>query len=226
MLLVHYLEDSRAHRILWLLEELGVEYEIKTYKRGQNMSAPESLKKIHPLGKSPVIEDDGTIIAESAAIVEYLIDKYGADSGLRPAPGTDAALRYRYWLHYAEGSAMPILVMKLVFQKVPEQGPKLLRPLLKAISKGVMGRLTDPQLKTHGAFWEEELQRDGWFAGPDFTAADIMMSFPIEVGMERIPFDQRPQALLDYLVAIHARPAYRHALQRGGAYRYGGNPIS
>nr|WP_272214101.1 glutathione S-transferase [Marinicella sp. W31]MDC2876248.1 glutathione S-transferase [Marinicella sp. W31] len=173
-----------------------------------------------------MIEDDGVIVAESAAIVEYLIDKYGADSGLRPQPGTDAALRYRYWLHYSEGSAMPILVMKLVFQKIPEQGPKLLRPLLSAISKAVMGKLTDPQLKTHGAFWEKELQRDGWFAGPDFTAADIMMSFPVETGFERIPFDERPQALLDYLLAIHARPAYRQALQRGGAYRYGGNPIS
>ncbi|WP_180901291.1 glutathione S-transferase [Martelella soudanensis] len=225
-MLVHYLEDSRAHRILWLLEELGVDYEIKRYKRGENMSAPEELKQVHPLGKSPIIEDEGRIVAESAAIVDYLIDRYGEGSGLRPEPGTDEALRYRYWLHYSEGSAMPLLIMKLVFQKIPEQGPRLIRPLMKMISKGVTSKLTDPQLKTHGAFWESELQRDGWFAGANFTAADIMMSFPIEVGMERIPFDQRPQAVLDYLVNIHARPAYRHALQRGGAYRYGGNPIS
>lgn len=225
-MLVHYLEDSRAHRILWLLEELGVDYEIRRYKRGSDMSAPAELKRIHPLGKSPVIEDDGRIIAESGAIVEYLLDRYGEGTGLRPAPGTEEALRYRYWLHYAEGSAMPLLVMKLVFQQIPEQGPRLIKPLMNKISTAVMAKLTDPQLKTHGAFWESELQRDGWFAGTDFTAADIMMSFPVEIGMERIAFDQRPPALLDYLVRIHARPAYRHALQRGGAYRYGGNPIS
>ncbi|MCD1634850.1 glutathione S-transferase [Martelella mediterranea] len=225
-MLVHYLEDSRAHRILWLLEELGVDYEIKRYKRGENMSAPRELKQIHPLGKSPIIEDDGRVIAESGAIVEYLIDRYGDGKGLRPEPGTDEALRYRYWLHYSEGSAMPLLVMKLVFQKIPEQGPRLMKPLMNRISKAVTTKLTDPQLKTHGAFWDEELQRDGWFAGANFTAADIMMSFPVEVGMDRIPFGERPQAVLDYLVKIHARPAYRHALQRGGAYRYGGNPIS
>ncbi|AJY46025.1 glutathione S-transferase [Martelella endophytica] len=226
MLIVHYLEDSRAHRILWLLEELGVDYEVRRYKRGPDMSAPASLKEVHPLGKSPVIEDNGRVVAESGAIFEYLIDRYGAMSGLRPEPGTEEALRYRYWLHYAEGSAMPLLVTKLIFQKVPEQSPRLLRPIMRAISKGVTGRLTDPQLKDHGNFWNAELSRDGWFAGKNFTAADIMMSFPIETGMERIGFDERPLALLDYLVRIHARPAYRHALQRGGAYRYGGNPLS
>ena len=225
-MLVHYLEDSRAHRILWLLEELGVEYEVKRYKRGENMSAPAELRRIHPLGKSPVIEDDGHVVAESAAIVEYIIDRYGRDSGLRPEPGTDEALRYRYWMNYSEGSAMPLLVMKLVFQKIPEQAPWLLKPLMKRISKAVTATLTDPQLKTHGAFWESELQRDGWFAGPNFTAADIMMSFPIETGMERIAFEQRPHALVEFLQKIHARSAYRQALQRGGAYRYGGNPMS
>lgn len=226
MLLVHYLEDSRAHRILWLLEELGVEYEIKTYKRGADMSAPASLKDVHPLGKSPVIEDDGTIVAESAVILEYLIDKYGADTTLRPTPGTDAALRYRYWMHYSEGSAMPLLVMKLVFTKIPDRAPLILKPLMKKVFAAVSAQLTDPQLKAHGEFWEKELSRDGWFAGPEFTAADIMMSFPIETGMERIPYDERPDALYAYLEAIHQRPAYRRALQRGGAYRYGGNPIS
>ena len=152
-MLVHYLEDSRAHRILWLLEELGVDYEIKHYKRGSDMSAPEELKQVHPLGKSPIIEDEGRIIAESAAIVEYLIDRYGAESGLRPEPGTDEALRYRYWLHYSEGSAMPLLVMKLVFQEIPEQGPRLMKPLLKKISRAVTSKLTDPQLKANGEFW-------------------------------------------------------------------------
>lgn len=226
MLLVHYLEDSRAHRILWLLEELGVDYEVKTYKRGQDMSAPQSLKDVHPLGKSPVIEDDGKVIAESAVIIDYLIDRYGTESNLRPQAGTDEALRYRYWMHYSEGSAMPLLVMKLVFHKVPQQAPALVRPLLNPVFKTLRQKLTDPQLKNHGEFWETELNRDGWFAGPEFTAADIVMSFPVETGLERIPFDTRPRALYRYLEAIHARPAYKRALQRGGAYRYGGNPMS
>lgn len=225
-MIVHYLEDSRAHRILWLLEELGVDYEVRTYKRGPDMSAPKSLKDVHPLGKSPVIEDDGRVIAESGAIIEYIIDKYGADSGLRPQAGTDEALRYRYWMHYSEGSAMPLLVMKLVFVKIPDQAPLLLKPFLSGLSKTIMKKLTNPQLAEHGAYWESELSRDGWFAGGQFTAADIMMSFPIETGMERISFSQHPQAIYRYLQAIHARPAYKRALQRGGAYRYGGNPLS
>ncbi|WP_176085503.1 glutathione S-transferase [Martelella sp. HB161492] len=221
MLLVHYLEDSRAHRILWLLEELGVDYSIRVYRRGEDMSAPDELKRVHPLGKSPVIEDGDRVIAESGAIVEYLLDTYGMSSGLRPAAGSEALQDYRYWLHYSEGSAMPLLVMKLVFLKLPERVPFLMRPVVSAVSRGVMKALTDPQLKAHGAFWEETLDRRGWFAGDGFSAADIMMSFPVEVGMARVPFERRPQAVLSWLAAIHARPGYRHAIQRGGAYRYG-----
>ncbi|TPW31768.1 glutathione S-transferase [Martelella alba] len=221
MILVHYLEDSRAHRILWLLEELGVDYDIRVYRRAEDMRAPDELKQVHPLGKSPVIEDGDRVIAESGAIIEYLLDTYGQASGLRPEPGSEALQRYRYWLHYSEGSAMPLLVMKLVFSRLPERVPFLLRPVVRAVSRGVMGALTDPQLKEHGGFWEETLARSGWFAGDQFSAADIMMSFPVEVGMERVPFDQRPQAVLGWLAEIHARPGYRHAIQRGGAYRYG-----
>ena len=214
MIIVHYLENSRAHRILWLLEELGVPYDINVYRRGGDMRAPESLKAVHPLGKSPVIEDDGRVIAESGAIIEYLIETYGGDA-LRPPAGTDERLRYSYFLHYAEGSAMPLLVMKLIFSKLPSQVPLLLRPIASLIAKGVGAKFLDPQLQDHVAFWESELGRDGYFAGAAFSAADIAMSFPIEAAMSRIDGAKEQTA-----PAIRARPAYRRALERGGAYDY------
>lgn len=221
MIIVHYLENSRAHRILWLLEELGVPYDINVYRRGSDMRAPESLKSVHPLGKSPVIEDDGKVIAESGAIIEYLIDSYGGEV-LRPPAGTDERLRYTYFLHYAEGSAMPLLVMKLIFAKLPSQVPSLLRPIASLIAKGAGAKFLDPQLQDHLSFWESELGRDGFFAGPAFSAADIAMSFPIEAAMSRIDGakEQAAPAIRRYLAAIRARPAYRRALERGGAYDY------
>ena len=219
---IHYLEDSRAHRILWLLEELGLDYEIELYRRGPDLRAPVALKQIHPLGKSPVLEDDGRIIAESGAITEYLVDRYGDETGLRPAPGSDAALRYSYWMHYAEGSAMPLLLQKLLFTMLPERIPALIRPVARMISKGALSKLVDPQLKDHLAFWESELARDGWFAGDHFTAADIMMSFPVEAGADRALDGEPTPAIARYLAAIRARPAYARALERG-AYRYSGS---
>ncbi|MBW8319753.1 MAG: glutathione S-transferase [Arenimonas sp.] len=221
MIIVHYLEDSRAHRILWLLEELGVPYDINVYRRGSDMRAPESLKAVHPLGKSPVIEDDGKVIAESGAIIEYLIDSYGGEA-LRPPAGTDERLRYNYFLHYAEGSAMPLLVMKLIFSKLPGQVPLLLRPIASLIAKGAGAKFLDPQLRDHVEFWESELGRDGFFAGAALSAADIAMSFPIEAAMSRIvqAKEQASPAIRLYLAAIRARPAYQRALERGGAYAY------
>ncbi|RST79170.1 glutathione S-transferase, partial [Aquibium carbonis] len=184
MIVVHYLEKSRAHRVLWLLEELGLDYEVRTYRRTKEFRAPESLKAVHPLGKSPVIEDDGRVIAESGAITEYLVERHGGEN-LRPAAGTEERLRYTYWMHYAEGSAMPLLVMKLIFTRLPSQMPFLLRPFARMISGGVNARLIDPQLADHLAFWKAELLRDGYFAGPTFSAADIAMSFPVEAGLTR-----------------------------------------
>jgi glutathione S-transferase len=213
MIIVHYLDNSRAHRILWLLEELGVAYEVKTYQRGPDMRAPASLKAVHPLGKSPVIEDGGRIIAESGAIIEYLVETYGEG-------GTDEALRYRYWLHYAEGSAMPLLLLKLLFLRLPGQMPFLLRPVAKVIARGVQDRLVDPQLADHRALWDAELAREGWFAGEVFSAADIAMSFPVEAGSARFARQGAIPAIRHYLEAIRARPAYQRALSRGGAYIY------
>ncbi|WAC47866.1 glutathione S-transferase [Asticcacaulis sp. SL142] len=219
MITVHYLENSRAHRILWLLEELGLEYDIKTYKRAPDMRAPASLKSIHPLGKSPVVEDNGRVIAESGAIIEYLIDTYGHDT-LRPAAGTPARLQYTYWLHYAEGSAMPLLLLKLLFGQLPRQIPFFLRPVASLISTGVQTKLVDPQLADHLAFWNDTLSVGGWFAGEAFSAADIAMSFPVEAGMTRIKVTSDITAVRRYMDAIRARPGYQKALTRGGAYLY------
>lgn len=221
MIIVHYLENSRAHRILWLLEELGIPYDINVYRRGSDMRAPESLKAVHPLGKSPVIEDGGKVIAESGAIIEYLIDAYGGEA-LRPAVGTDERLRYTYFLHYAEGSAMPLLVMKLIFAKLPSQVPFFVRPFATLIAKGAAKSFIDPQLEDHVAFWESELARDGYFAGSNFSAADIAMSFPLEAAMSRMEKGrERPlTAVRRHLEAIRSRPAYQRALARGGAYSF------
>ncbi len=219
MIIVHYLENSRAHRILWLLEELGLDYEVKTYKRGPDMRAPKDLKAVHPLGKSPVIEDGGKIYAESGAIIEYLLDTYGKGA-FRPERGTDAYRRYVYWLHCAEGSAMPLLLLKLLFSRIPGQVPFFLRPVASMISQGVASKLVDPQLADHTAYWESELAKDGLFAGSELTGADIAMSFPVEAAMSRVDGAKAHPAIRRFLETIRARPAYQRALQKGGAYIY------
>ncbi len=219
---VHYLEDSRAHRILWLLEELGLDYDIKTYKRGPDMRAPRELKNIHPLGKSPVLEEDNAVYAESGAITGYLIDRYDTSGAFKPAPGTENGERYRYWMHYAEGSAMPLLLQKLLFTMLPKRAPALIRPVARKISDTALDKMVDPQLADHLAFWESELGRDGYFAGPDFSAADIMMSFPVEAAADRAMENGPGPATAAYLKAIRARPAYQKAVEKG-AYRYSGS---
>lgn len=219
MVIVHHLNNSRSQRILWLLEELGVPYEVKRYERdAKTMLAPVELRAIHPLGKSPVITDSGKVIAETGAIIEYIIETYG-QGRLIPAAGTAERLRYTYWLHYAEGSAMTPLLLKLVFTALPTRAPGLLRGLVKAVANGAQTGFIDPQLKAHVDYWDDELAKSAWFAGPDFTAADIMMSFPLEAGAARAGAATRPQVKA-FLERIHARPAYREALKRGGPYDY------
>jgi glutathione S-transferase len=215
MIIVHHLDNSRSLRVLWLLEELGCPYEIVEYKRDKKtMLAPASLAKIHPLGKSPVIVDDGRTIAESGAIIEYLIETYG-QGRLAPRPGTPERLRYIYWLHYAEGSAMPLLLLKLLFSLLPGNAPFVMRPVVRLIAKRVQDTFIDPQLKKHVAFWSEELISHPWFAGDEFTAADIQMSFPVEAAAARLGIAKN-SPLFGFLDRIHARPAYQRALQRGG----------
>lgn len=222
MIVVHHLNNSRSQRVLWLLEELGVTYEIQRYQRDtRTMLAPPELKNVHPLGKSPVITDDGRVIAESGAIIEYLVERYG-DGKLAPRAGTDERLRYTYWLHYAEGSAMPPLLLKLVFDRI-ESGPMpfFVRPVARAIARQVKQSFISPQLQLHLDYLEAELGRSEWFVGNEFTAADIQMSFPLEAAALRGGLDQSRPRLCTFLRKIHSRPAYRRALERGGRYDFG-----
>lgn len=221
MLIVHHLENSRSQRVLWLLEELGLAYEIKHYRRDpKTMLAPPELARVHPLGKSPVLSDGATVVAESGAIIEYLVERHGGGR-LVPKPGTDARLRYRYWLHFAEGSAMPPLLLKLVFDKVASAPmPFFVRPVAKGIAARVLGTFVEPNLKRQLDFMEAELKRSEWFAGDEFSAADVQMSFPLEAAAQRAGLDVSRPRLWDFLQRIHARPAYRRALERGGPYSF------
>lgn len=219
MITVHHLNNSRSQRLLWLLEELELPYDIKRYERDRaTMLAPASLRAVHPLGKSPVITDDGVTLAESGAIVEYVVERYGKGR-LAPPPGTPERLRYIYWMHYAEGSAMPPLVMKLVFTRLKNAPlPFFAKPIARRIADRVLGQFVEPQIALHLGYIEGELAKSAWFAGPDFTAADIQMSFPLEAAAARGGLDERRPKVMDFLRRIHARPAYQRALERGGAY--------
>lgn len=220
MLTVHHLNNSRSQRVLWLLEELGEPYEIKPYARdAKTMQAPPELKAVHPLGKSPVITVDGGVLAETGAIVEYIVSRYG-QGRMIPPPGTPERLKFLYWLHYAEGSAMPPLLMKLVFSSLPARAPAIMRPFAKALMGAAQKGYVDPQLQAHFDYWEAELTPTGWFAGSEFTAADVMMSFPVEAAADRAgALNGRPK-LATFLNRIHDRPAYKAALKRGGPYAY------
>ena len=217
MITVHHLENSRSQRVLWLLEELGLAYDVKRYARDpETLRAPPELRTVDPLGKSPVLDDDGTIVAESGAIVEYLTARQGG--ALAPAPGTPEHRRYTYFLHYAEGSAMPPLLLKLIFSRLAPGSPTLVRPLVRAIAAKVTTGFVDPDLRRHAGYWEGELAERPWFAGDAFSAADIQMSFPLEAFASR-GTGAGPK-LRDWLARIHARPAYRRALEQGGPYAY------
>ncbi len=222
MIIVHHLENSRSQRVLWLLEELGVEYEIQRYQRdAKTMLAPPELLRVHPLGKSPVVSDGGVTVAESGAIIEYVLDAY-AGGRLVPPPGTEARRRFTYWLHFAEGSAMPPLLLKLIFDRIGSgQGmPFFARPIGRAIAAKVKRLMIEPNLKRQLDFMESELSRSEWFAGDEFSAADIQMSFPVEAAAMRAGLDASRPKLMTFLKKIHARPAFRRALDRGGPYSF------
>ncbi|WP_174285870.1 glutathione S-transferase family protein [Sphingomonas bacterium] len=208
-IIVHHLENSRSQRILWMLEELSLPYEVKRYERDKaTMLAPSELKHIHPLGKSPVIADSadgGRVVAETGAIVEYLVDK--ADGRLGAPASRDGALAYRFWLHYAEGSMMPPLLLKLVLARIPILGKSAIKRI-------------QPMIDVHLDFVEAELAKRSWFAGDAMTAADVMMSFPLEAARSRGGLDESRPATIAWLAKVHARPAYRAALAAGGPYAY------
>ncbi len=219
MITVHHLNNSRSQRILWLLEELGQPYEVKRYERNkQTMLAPPELHAVHPLGKSPVITDGAHTIAETGAIVEYLIGTYG-DGRMIPPAGTEDRLRYSYWMHFAEGSAMPPLVMTLVFGALPSRVPFFIRPVAKLISENVQKSFLRPNIEAQLKLMEAELGKSTWFAGDALTGADVMMSFPVEAAVSRGGLGDSPK-LEAWVARVHARPAYQAALARGGAYAY------
>ena len=221
MITVHHLNNSRSQRVLWLLEELGLPYEIRKYERdAKTMLAPPELTKVHPLGKSPVITDDGVTVAESGAIVEYLVERYG-NGRLAPAIGTPQRLQWRYWLPFAEGSAMPPLRLKLIFDKVAQSPmPFFVKPIARGISAKVQAMMVTPNLTRQLDFMESELGKSEWFAGAEFSAADIQMSFPLEAAAQRAGLDASRPKLMAFLKRIHARPAYQRALERGGPYSF------
>lgn len=221
MITVHHLEDSRSQRVLWLLEELGADYEIRRYERDpETMLGPESLKQVHPLGKSPVIEDDGRVVAESGAIIEYLAHTYGKDT-LLPQAGGQQWLDYTYWLHYAEGSLMPPLVMRLVFEKVKTSPmPFFIKPVAKGISDKTNAIFIGPMIKTHLDFVEAHLAKNTWFLGDNLSAADIQMSFPLEASVARGIVGQHRPHIIAWVEQVHARPAYQRALEQGGEYDF------
>ena len=206
MIIVHHLQNSRSQRILWLLEELELPYDVRRYERDpKTMLAPPELRRVHPLGKAPMIEDEGRVVAETGAIVEYLVEKAGGRLG--PPPKRDDVLRYRHFLHYAEGSMMPPLLALLVVGRLGVLGKPARAPIQR-------------MLDTHLDWLETELADRAWFAGDDFTAADIMMSFPLEASRARGGLDESRPNLMDWLERIHARPAYGEALARGGDYAF------
>ncbi len=223
MLTLHHLETSRSQRVLWLLEELGVPYQIKLYKRDPKTKlAPAALKAVHPLGKSPVITDGDEVIAESGAILEYLVERYGAKgkgelSRLQPPPGTPEHREARFWMHFAEGSLMNWLVMKLVFMTIPTQPmPFFVRPIARQLCAKVQAKLIDPNLATALGFIEAHLGTHAWFAGEQISIADFQMSFAVEAALARGANPADYPRLAAYKARMVARPAYQRALAKGG----------
>ena len=220
MLTVHHLENSRSQRILWLLEELGAPYEIKRYARDTKTSlAPPELRAIHPLGKSPVITDGDRVVAESGAIVTYLIETYGQGQW-RPAAGTPEHDRYEFWIHYAEGSLMPLLLLKLILGRIKTAKlPFFVRPIANSIADKVDGAFPAPQLQLHLGYINDQLAQTTWLAGEQPTGADVQMSFPLEAARTRVDMGAYPN-ISEYVDRIHSRPAYKRGLEKGGPYAY------
>lgn len=221
MITLHHLNNSRSQRIIWLLEELGVHYRIERYERDPSTSlAPASLKKIHPLGKSPVITDGDNTIAESGLIIEYLLKSYDQGRFL-PTEGSPQYWQTLYWLHYAEGSLMPYLVMSLVFNKIKSAPmPFFIRPIARGIVNKVMSSYVGPNVANNMAYIEQHLGRNTWFAGEQMTGADFQMIFPLEAALNRGVQSKDFPNIAAYVARVHALTTYRTALEKGGPYDY------
>ncbi|MCU6667719.1 glutathione S-transferase [Enterobacteriaceae bacterium H4N4] len=223
MITVHHLNQSRSQRVLWALEELALPYQIVRYQREKNMMAPDALRKVHPLGKSPVLEDNGLILAESGAILEYLQETYDPESRLKPQEA-QLKLNYRFWLHYAEGSLMPLLLMKLVFASLGKPPiPFGLRSLGKVLGQGVQKAYLNRQLETHARYLESWLTENPWFAGDRLSMADIQMSYPVMALLSRGEISDLPH-LQAWQKKVDMRPAWQRAIQQGGPFEIPGGP--
>jgi glutathione S-transferase len=218
MLTIHHLNNSRSQRVLWLLEELELPYEIRHYQRGADMQAPAELRQLHPLGKSPILTEGAFTLAETGAIVTYILETH-ARGRMIPAQGSPDYWRYQHFLHHAEGTAMPPLLLKLVLATVTKKTPALVRPVVGKAMQATDEGFVTPQIERNLAYWEKSLADTGWFAGPDLSAADIMMSFPVEASASRADLSGYGN-LTGFLSRIHARPAYRAALDKGGPYAF------
>ena len=230
MITVHHLNNSRSQRVLWLLEELALPYQIVRYERDpQTLLAPPALRAVHPLGKSPVVVDGEHVLAESGAILDYLTERYDTERVLSPTPrpvDSPERLRFRYWMHYAEGSAMPPLLLTLVFQRLRKAPmPFFARPIARSIADKTLRRFIGPQVKLHLDWMESQLGVDGWFAGERFTAADIQMSFPVQAAAVRGGGLADYPRLRSFLERVQARPSYQAALQQGGPFALSGEPV-
>lgn len=220
MITIHHLNNSRSQRVLWLLEELELPYEIRKYQRDPaTMLAPPELLAVHPLGKAPVLTEDGITVAETGAIVEYILARHGGGR-LTPAQDGAAFWQFRHWMHHAEGSAMPPLVMTLILGSLAKRVPPTMQQAAQGMAGSLQKGFVDPNLERLKSYWNDALAATGWFAGPEITAADIMMSFPLEAAASRSSFGPEQPNPGAFLARIHARPAYRQALERGGAYAY------
>jgi len=221
MVVVHHLNNSRSQRVLWALEELGVAYQVKQYKRNLKTNlAPTSLNKVHPLGKSPVITDGDITVAESGAIVEYLAQTYG-HSHFIPAAKSEAHRQYLYWLHFAEGTLMPQLLFKLILEKIVQRSmPFIIKPIAKGIVNKVMTGYVGPNITSNLDFIESHLKHNKWFAGDQLSGADIQMSFPLEAWAATSADNQDYPQIIAYVKRLQARAAYQRALKSGGTYHY------
>ena len=220
MLTLHHLNNSRSQRLMWMFEELSLDYEVKHYQRNpKTMLAPPELEKIHPLGKSPVITEGDVVMAESGAIIEYVLQNHGPQ--FIPEKNTPAYYQYLYWLHFAEGSLMPPLLLSLVLDKVRTSPmPFFAKPIAKSISQQVSSAFVSPNIKRLLGYIDAHLENHDWFASDSLTGADFQMSFPLEAAQARGAIDRRYPNIQRYLRRIHERPAYQRGLEKGGPYDY------
>ena len=223
MITVHHLENSRSQRILWLLEELGIDYELVCYARDPVTGlAPPALAKIHPLGKAPLVTDGDLTLAESGAIIQYLVDTYGGGRLVPPA-GTPAVRDYLYWMHYAEGTFMPLMIVSLILFRIESAKlPFFAKPVARGIVAKVRDNYLDANVRRNLDFMESSLADTDWFAGGEFTAADVQMSFAIEAAEVRTDLGSEYPRLANFLERIRERPAYQRALDKGGPYELAG----